>query len=473
VALRERVTEAARALLGVSPYARAPQYGQDIDAPLVERLRTYLGGQLQPLPNTRTRLYLADLESATLLADRGDLSLCSQICSAMRRDGMLNGLLATRTAGLVALPKRWRGRADIVGALKAENGTRSLFDEMFPPSELALLAADGIAPGIGVAEMCVVEGRPHPVMVRLDPEFLRFNWQEQRWYYLSVAGPIAIDPGDGRWILHTPGGRLTPWRYSVWSALARAFITKEHAMLSRANYAAKLANPARVAKTPQGAAEEHRFGFIGNLIAWGLNTVIELPAGWEVDLLESNGRGWEVFGKEIETSDLEIMIALAGQVVTVTGGTGFANADIHQTIRSDLIKQTGDALAQTINSQGIPPWEFKLFGAGAFAETARFSWDTDPPADRKDEAAALQSLAQAIPAITQAYAAEGLAVDAVELANRYGIPLKVQGQMPETPDGAPEQQEPQAPRAAESPAGVEPGPARGAPEQLEESEKTP
>lgn len=416
------IREALNALLSVSAYSKPPIARIALDDEAVEKIRELRGGQLQPIPYTKTRWFLADLETAAHMADSGDLTLIGQIWRSMRRDGFISGLSETRTAGLVALPKQWRGDQELVDLLRSENaGTRPLYDEMFPPSEVALLAADGLGPGVGVAELIPVKGRDFPVMCRLDPEFLRYRWDDSRFYYQSVAGLLPITPGDGRWILHAPGGRIAPWQQGMWPALGNAFITKEHARLARGNYSGKLANPARIASAPSGASEEQRIGFLAKLMAWGINNVIELPQGWVASLLESNGRGWEVFGEEIATSNLEIMIALAGQVVTVTGGTGFANADIHQTIRADLIKRTGDALAHTINTQGIPPWAFARKGADVLANLPRFTWDTAPPADRKVEAETMSATAKGIADLRRALADAGIKLDVAEIVSRGGI----------------------------------------------------
>lgn len=388
-------------------------------------MRRTLGGQLVPPSRTRPRWFLADLEAAEYAADNGDLSSAAALMQAARKDGVLAGVLSTRTAGLVRLPKRFVGDGDITRELDVGGETtRSVFDEMFPPAELALLAADGETLGVGVAELLPVEGRVHPVMVRLDPRFLSFVWSENRWYYNAVTGRLPITPGDGNWILHIPGGRISPWNNGLWRCLGRAYIRKEHAALHKDNWEAKLANPARVAVAPQGATEAQKDGFFRQVMAWGVNSVFGMIPGYDVKLLESNGRGWESFNKTIEDQNNEFVIAIAGQTVTVDGGAGFQNSDIHKTIRADLIKSTADALAHTINTQGLPVFVALKYGVEAIdARPVVMSWDVTPPKDRNSEATSMVTLGTAIQQLGDALRAHGRDLDVGAMCERFAVPV--------------------------------------------------
>jgi hypothetical protein len=157
-------------------------------------------------------------------------------------------------------------------------------------------------------------------------------------------------------------------------------------------------------------------------MAWGVNTVFGLPPGWDVKLLESNGTGFKVFQDTIDSADKEFMVALAGQIVTITGGAGFANADIHASIRSDLIQDDGDGLAATINDQALPFVVNRLFGGDSYASVA---WDTKPPADLNAEATAISAAAKAIDDANTALAPYGMRVDAKEIATRFKMPVEI------------------------------------------------
>jgi hypothetical protein len=415
--LVERLSQIRTALLGRSAYQAAPPVmgGTDLDSEDVERIRRAMGGQLALQSYTQSRWYLSDLESAELMADGGDLSQVARLMRAARRDGRISGVLSTRTGGLVRLPKRFRGDPDVVAALEVGHDqtkarVRSVFDEMCPPSELALLAADGLLIGVGVAELVPVEGRDYPVLIRLDPEFLLYRWNENRWYYRSIAGLLPITPGDGRWVLHCPGGRMSPWHHGLWKPIGRAYIRKEHAQLHKDNYEGKLANPARVATSPHGSSNEAKLEWFKQVMAWGINSVFALTPGYDVKLLESNGRGWEAFDTTIAEQNTEIVITIAGQTVTVDGGAGFQNSDIHKTIRADLIKETADGLAYTVNTQVIPPFVLE--------------WDVTPPKDRNSEATSLVTVANAVTQLTEALATHGFELDVAAMCARFAIPVR-------------------------------------------------
>ncbi len=400
----------------------------------------------RPFPaTTQTRWYQSDVEGAIHAADQGMLGPAARLSRSLRRDGVLGGLLSTRAGGLTRLPKQFRGSEHVIACMEDESNER-LFSRIFRAKELALLIGDGILLGVGVGELLELPDRPEPVFVRLDPEFLRYRWSDDTWYYITYGGERPVTPGDGRWILHTPGGYQQPWQNGMWAALARSYVAKDHAFQYRENYSAKLANPARVAFSPQGATDPEKQSFFRKVMAWGLNTVFGLPPGWDVKLIESNGRGYDVFKDSIATSNEEIIISLAGQLVTVTGGTGFANADIHATIRSDLIQDDGDGIGSTLNDFAMPSIVNRLFGAGM---RCTVGWDTKPPADLKADADAMSAASKAIGEANAALAPYGMRIDAREIATRHKMPIEIIG--PSSAPSTPASDEPAAANTNDGP----------------------
>lgn len=423
------LVDRVKALLGISAYDPPMSAALlTLDDPAVKSVRRAMGGQLQPIPISQPRWYLEDIEGAEHSADSGYLNVAARLMRAARKDGVYSGVLSTRTDGLVRLPKRFRGSPEIVAALEVGGEeARSVFDGMCPSSELAALVADGIELGVGVGELIPVPGRDSPVLVRLDPEFLVYRWVENRWYFRAIVGLIPITPGDGRWVLHCPGGRIAPWQRGLWRAIGRAYIRKEHANLHKDNWEAKLANPARVAVMPQGGGEAEKQSFFRKVMAWGVNTVFGLTPGWDVKLLESNGRGYECFQATIADQNNEFVMAVCGQTVTTDGGAGFANADVHRSIRADLIKATADALAYTINTQVLPSWIWARFGEDALLgeSGALIEWDVTPSKDRNAEAQSLVTTANAIKGLTEALTAyPGVELDVDALATNFGVPVR-------------------------------------------------
>lgn len=349
------------------------------------------------------------------------MTLVGQLHRGMTRDGIIQGVAGTRTGGLVRLPKRFRGTPNACKVLGDTDATIPLFDIIFPSSELARFEWDAINCGVALAQFVQGPEDKYPVFTRLDPEFLQYRWNEDRWYYRTLEGLIAITPGDGRWILHTPQGRYEPWNHGLWRANARSFISKEHAILYRENYGSKLANPARVAVMPQAASEPQKQSWFAKVMGWGVNTVFGAPPGYDVKLVESNGRGYEVFQAIIETADRDSIINIAGQTPTTDGGVGFANMDIHEAIRADIIQGDGNALCSTLNAQAMPAVVHDLCGP---SEECAVEWDTSPPNDVKASADSLCASADAIDKLDTTLKARGYVLDVRGLCARLNVPIK-------------------------------------------------
>lgn len=416
--LGDIATAVFTAIRPMSPQNDAQPPPRAVAAPLPRKRRQ--SGARRLVPVTETRYLRADIEAARRMADSGDMSKAARLADALRGDGVADGLLSTRTGGLVRLPRLFTGTPAAVSWLRGAEGHPGVFDRVFPSTELELLARDGLCLGIAVGEFIQEPWARYPHLVRLQPEFLRYRRWEDRWYYQSERGLEPVSPGDGRWLLHRAGGEIDPWKAGLIWALAKAFVDREHAELMRANYGAKLANPARVAVAPQGAAEEQKQAWFRRVMAWGVNTVFGLTPGYDVKLLESNGQGTEVWKDELEHGERIYCIQIAGQIVTVTGGSGFANAGIHASIRSDLVQATGQSLARDLNEQGITPLVCEFVSAN---DNARVEWDTRPPADLKAGAEALTACGKAISDLAGALKPYGLDVDVQSIAARFNVPI--------------------------------------------------
>lgn len=376
--------------------------------------------QLQIPQVSQTRWLLEDLENAVIAADVGNLRWAGRLSNSLSRDGTIHGALSTRTLGLVQLPIRFRGDPEMLDAVAKD------FRIVVPSSELALIDSDALKLGVGLGEFVQLPPAP-PVLRRVDPEWLWYRWAEDRWYYQSVHGMIPINPGDGRWVMHFSGGVTSPWKHGLWMALGRAYIAKEHAYFYRENYNSKLANAARVAEAPQGATDQQMQNWWEQVAAWGVNSVFAARPGYTAKLLESNGVGYQTFKETISDCNEEIIITVAGQIVTTSGGTGFTNASIFEAIRSDLIQGDADALASTLNGQVLPTWADWKFGGNAGELEA--SWDVTPPKDQNQQAQAMIGAANAVKAMTEVLGPIQREVDVEEICKRFGVPTRQKSTM--------------------------------------------
>ena len=123
------------------------------------------------------------------------------------------------------------------------------------------------------------------------------------------------------------------------------------------------------------------------------------------------------------------MVAITGNTVSTTGGTGFISSAIFKAIRQDLIKSDADALAYTINTQGLPIYLVTAYGLDALeTRLTTVQWDASTPVELSTEAQSYATVGGAIKALTEAVQAAGGAsrgIDVDALLVKFGIPLQL------------------------------------------------
>jgi len=410
-------------LLGFSKFWRknGPLPGLPLDSGIVDAVRMALGGQLQRPPITQTEWLLEDVDIATRMADIGDMQRAAGLARAMKRDLLIHGLLRTKSGGVTRLKKEWFGSERVREDLTETDHGIPRFDLLAPPQQLRKMAEDFDLLGVAVGELVPVEGRDYPILERKEPENLYYLWPWNLWVFRSTAGILPIIPGDGRWVFETAGG-LSPWQDGLCWSVGRSWVRKDSAQHLFDNWMFTLANPARVGYAPQGATPTQRQNFFESLAMWGINSVFELIPGWEAKILETNGRGWEGFESAIKLASEEIIIGLAGQLQSITGGSGFSSEDMPMNIRTDLLEETAVPLAHTVNTQILPIYTYNRFPE-EFDECPGYLYKVEQPQDLSKEASVYTAIGAGIQQLQDAAARSGYDIDVAAVFGRYGLTL--------------------------------------------------
>lgn len=378
---------------------------------VVTDLRRTKRRRASPLPVDRTRWLRADIERAEHDANSGQLRRAAQIAEWCKGDLVVGGLLSTRCS-VPRLPRIWRGDADARAWLEGAGEEPGCFDAIYPPGELEEIAIDHLTLGVGVGIHVHPEGAPHPRLVRLDNQFLRYIAHEDRYQYQGYAQTYDVEPGDV-WVLHT-NGEQDPWRRGIWAGLGYDQVSEDGAGLHRDGFIWKFGNPFIVATAPTGAADEQKASYWRAVLNWTMGFAGITP-GYKVEAVQPRAEGREVFNDAEARVERRAMMRIAGQIVTSLGGPGFANAEVFAQIASFLVARTGQDLAATLNAQGLPAVLRWKFGGD---RRLLLAYDTTPPQARRAEADAIKAAADAVASMRQA----GFTPDMAELQARFRLP---------------------------------------------------
>lgn len=365
-------------------------------------------------------------------ADGGALQRPADLVEAMFGDDRVQGVLSTRTLGLLGLPLQYFGEPGMVDELR---GTEALggapgvpgdFARMFPSAELAKLTMWGIILGVGLAERVpdaerAIGERSTPRLRIWHPRWLRHDWSDDSWHLTTAEGEIELDLSSGRWILYLPYGVHRPWAYGAWRAIALPWVLKQYALRDRARHSEVLGSAARVGIAPAGSTEKQRRSWLADIKRMARDHAAVIPAGYDLKMVEASAtaRG-EIYTTAIEWADRAIAITLAGQFVTTEGTKGFSNGEIHSQIRFDLIQFTAESLSECLYRVGLIFWALENHGT---RKAPFVRWDCTPPEDKQVLATAYGALGDAIGKLDKALALSGKRVDAIAIVQKFGVPI--------------------------------------------------
>ncbi len=378
------------------------------------------------------------VEQARDQADSGIMMELADLVETMKRDARISGVLSTRTHGMLGLPLTFMGGSDMarkaLGDMDEAETPNAQWWQMHDESELAKLLSWGLMTGIGLAqriELPRLMGQPHKYRIETwSPRWLTYfhygysQNSDPEWRVLTQEGQEPIVPGDGQWIMFMPYGRRRPWTEGLWTQLAFPWLLKHFSLEDRANFGEVLGSPVWVGNTAHGGTEKQRNLFLSQLRRLGKSGKIVLPQGWDLKLVEAAaaGKTGDVFDNQINQSNEEMTIALAGQLVTTEGTSGFSSGNVHEAIKQDLLRFDAVRLAGCLREQSLEPWALWNFGQRIAAPFPK--WNTEKPEDVKETADGMKSLGEAVTALNGALQASGIEVDAVALAQKFGIPVK-------------------------------------------------
>jgi hypothetical protein len=327
----------------------------------------------------------AEVKTARILADSGNLSYLAELVDELLADDRVKGVLPQRVSGLLGLPisfepsgdGRKKGRA--VRALEGQEDWWTIASE----SEIQQIQSSALLAGVALAELVwSTDETTGRVLPRLKPwsiKHLRFDWQLRAWFlHTDDEFELEIKPGDGKWLLYTPYGTNRPWSHGLWRALAKWFLSKQFSISDWARHSEIHGNPIKVGTGAEGAQAEDRDAFAVELSELGSDTSIVPPFGWDLKLVEATAKTWEMFPANIAAANEAISIVLVGQNLTSNVQSGsLAAAQVHDSVREDLIRFDALALSTAIHDQVLTWWAEFNFGSRDLAPWP--VWDTKKP----------------------------------------------------------------------------------------------
>jgi phage gp29-like protein len=388
---------------------------------------------LQPSTRVFTTWTPKAIRSAEISADSGNIRQAANLTEWVLQDDRVQGALGARIDALLGLDPSFEASGDkrrSNKAVKALEGGEDWWDS-FPEAEVGLILRWGIVLGFAPARHAweLVEGhdgRILPCPEFWHPQHTRFDWPSRKWFTWAqgentTAGAsqeFELVPGDGDWLMHRPYGKLRPWAWGLWHALAPLVLLKHLAREDRARAGEKGAllvgtfDSENDLKDEAGTpAAQIRLQLAEEIKRRGRDGVCFLPPGFDLKLVQVAAGSNELYESQIKMANDAIAINIRGGNLTTEvskGGSLAATEAQERTGDQGKLRFDAQAWTTTAHNDSLKPWAERNFGDRMLAP-----WPVYPVEPKKNKKA-------------EADTANG-ALDAAKKATDLGFKLNRKG----------------------------------------------
>lgn len=312
------------------------------------------------------------------------------------RDGHYGSVIATRKLALLGIEAEIQAASEDSRDVEIAEQVRE--DILDNPTFGLMLGdlLDAIGKGVSAIEISWNTDNPSRVVPetfeRVDPRWLTFDKKTRREVRLKEANlPEGVELQPWRYLVHRPqiksglpirGGLA---RLAVWSWILKSYTIKDWAAFCEI-----FGQPLRLGKYGKGANDKDKKALLRAVRSIARDAAAIIPDSMQMELIQAKTSGGPVFKDFAEYLDGAMSKAVLGQTMTTDDGSSLAQAEVHDKVRSDILKADGRQLSLTINRDLIIP--YCLINFGQLDGFPRFKLEPDEPEDLDLESKVLERL---------------------------------------------------------------------------------
>ncbi len=391
---------------------------------------------VQPSVRNSTTWTPALIRSALSTADGGHLRSAATLCDAILGDERVRADFQTRIGSLLGLPMWFEEATDAGGRGRTEGDergdqVRALEDNrewwrMVPEAQAFQVITWGLLLGICPGRIRIpdkpdeVTGRIVPQIEFWHPQHLTWDPNVRKWF-IAVgrwgSEKVELTPGQDGWLLFAPYGLDRPWSMGLWRGLSRWWLLKSYSIDDSGRHSEVASRI--VGKDLKGTAtKDQRRKLASDIYECARDGVIILPPNIDLQLLESKADFEKLYGALQKAANTAVTISIRGQNLgTEVEGGSFAAAKSHLEVDHKRLRFDAEALSTFAHDQVLTAWAGWNWGDPALAPWP--AWDTEPPADEKQRADVLASVAATIEKLVQL----AVPVDVLGLLQAFNVPI--------------------------------------------------